>query len=164
LAYNGYFELQGPRKGLPLLIATSEIKQREGPGDEVKFLRELNAKIEEMFDETKYGRKELILRDDAQIVIYEKEAILNAKRNFNFKSQDIISGESYDCQEAACALKNYVEALPQFYQAYLCHVPIPYTLPNGQKTHLNHTVLDVVFKDNPQRTIHCFIRRIKAKG
>jgi len=50
LAYDGYFELQGPRKGLPLLIATSEIKQREGPGDEVKFLRELNAKIEEMFD------------------------------------------------------------------------------------------------------------------
>jgi len=157
LAYDGYFELQGQQKGLPLMIATSEVRQREGSKEEVKFLKELDKRIEEMFDERRYGRKALILRDDAEIVIYEKETVLKAERKFDFKSRNVINGESYDCQEAACALKSYVKGMPQFYSADLCHVSIPYALPNGQKTKLNHTVLNVVFKDSPKRTITCFI-------
>jgi hypothetical protein len=157
LADDGYFELQGQQNGLQLMITTNEIKQRKVSSNEVKFLKQLDKKIEQMFNEKNYGRQSLLLQGDAEIIIKEKEAILKAERKFNFKSQDIIQGESYDCLEAAYALKSYVKDMPEFYQAFVCHVPISYTLANGKKTHINHVVLDVVFKDNPTRTIHCFI-------
>jgi len=156
LGEDGYFELIGEKPGLSLMFSTSRLTQRTAEEPEIPILEKLYEKREKMFPKGRYGRESLIKRRDAKIVIGTKEARLYVSRNFDFDSSDVLNGEAFDDEEAACAFLRYAQSLPEYHTAQLCYFKIPYQLAEKQ-IYVRHTLLHLTLQDKPTRLLSFYI-------